>query len=94
MKRPSSVQLLAAACCVMALASVVLAEEIPFEDVLATLTEELDLSDVQMTALEPIIGTGLRGTLSLVFENTDKRLSMPRKVSPGHSMNKIQSDMQ
>jgi len=36
----------------------------------------------------------LRGILSLVFENADKRLTVPRKVSLGRSMKKIQSDME
>ena len=54
----------------------------------------LDLTDDQAAELEPIIGTGLQGILSLVFENADKRLTVPRKVSLGRSMKKIQSDME
>jgi hypothetical protein len=54
----------------------------------------LDLSDEQMTELEPIIGTGLRGMLSLIFENADKTLRAPKKISLGRSLKKIQSDMQ
>ena len=54
----------------------------------------LELTDDQAAELEPIIGTGLRGILSLVFENSDKRLTPPRKISLGRSMKKIQSDME
>lgn len=54
----------------------------------------LELTDDQAVELEPIISTGLRGMLSLVFENSDKRLTPPRKISLGRSMKKIQSDME
>jgi len=54
----------------------------------------LELTDDQAVELEPIIGTGLRDMLSLIFENSDKRLTPPRKISLGRSMKKIQSDME
>jgi len=61
---------------------------------LMELQPALDLTDDQMTALEPIIGTGLRGMLGLIFENADKRLRKPQQISLGRSLKKIQSDMQ
>lgn len=53
----------------------------------------LDLTEDQVTALKPVIGTGLRDLVALIFEYGDKRLSMPRKVKLGKSAKRIQSDM-
>jgi len=53
----------------------------------------LDLTEDQVTALKPVIGTGLRDLVALIFEYGDKRLSMPRKVKLGKSAKRIQADM-
>jgi hypothetical protein len=68
-----------------------------FEDIaeirLIDLEPVLDLTPDQVTALKPVIGTGLRDMIALMFEYGDKRLSMPRKVKMGKAAKRIQADM-
>ena len=54
---------------------------------------DLQLTDEQVVQLAPIIGNGMHGMISLLMDNVDKRLSVPRKIKIGKSAKKIQSDM-
>ena len=47
----------------------------------------------QVEQIAPIIGDGMHGMISLLMDNVDKRLSVPRKIKIGRSAKKIQSDM-
>jgi len=68
-----------------------------FEDIaeirLIDLEPVLDLMPEQIEALKPVMGTGLRQIIAVVFEYGDKRLSMPRKVKMGKKVKRIQADM-
>ncbi len=68
-----------------------------FEDIaeirLIDLEPVLDLTPEQIEALKPVMGTGLRQIIAVVFEYGDKRLSMPRKVKMGKKVKRIQADM-
>jgi len=60
---------------------------------LMDLQSDLQLSDDQVEQIAPIIGDGMHGMISLLMDNVDKRLSVPRKIKLGRSAKKIQSDM-
>jgi len=68
-----------------------------FEDIaeirLIDLEPVLDLTPEQIEALKPVMGTGLRQIIAVVFEYGDKRLTMPRKVKMGKKVKRIQADM-
>ena len=61
---------------------------------LMDMQNELGLSDEQVEQLAPIVGSGMHDMISLLMENVDKRLSVPRKVRIGRSAKKIQGDME
>jgi hypothetical protein len=67
-----------------------------FEDIaeikLIDLEPVLDLTPEQVEALKPVMGSGMRQIIALVFEYGDKRLSMPRKVKMGKAAKRIQAD--
>jgi hypothetical protein len=69
-----------------------------FEDIaeirIMDLEEPLGLSEEQATALKPVMGTGMRDLIGVIFEYGDKRLSAPRKVKMGKKLKRIQSDME
>ena len=69
-----------------------------FEDIaeirLIDLEPVLDLTPEQIEALKPVMGTGLRQIIAVVFEYGDKRLTMPRKVKMGKKVKRIQADME
>ena len=68
-----------------------------FEDIaeirLIDLEPVLDLTPEQVEALKPVMGTGMRQIIAVVFEYGDKRLTMPRKVKMGKKVKRIQADM-
>jgi hypothetical protein len=68
-----------------------------FEDIaeirLMDLEPVLELTPEQVEALKPVMGTGMRDIIALVFEYGDKRLSMPRKVKMGKAAKRIQADV-
>lgn len=68
-----------------------------FEDIaeirLIDLEPVLDLTPEQIEALKPVMGTGLRQIIAVVFEYGDQRLTMPRKVKMGKKVKRIQADM-
>jgi len=68
-----------------------------FEDIaeirLIDLEPVLDLTPEQVEELKPVMGSGMRQIVALVFEYGDKRLTMPRKVKLGKSVKRIQADM-
>ena len=53
----------------------------------------LELSDEQVEELEPVMGSAMRSMLSIILENADKKLRMPKKIKLGKKLKKIQSDM-
>jgi len=68
-----------------------------FEDIaeirLIDLEPVLDLTLEQVAELKPVMGSGMRQIIALVFEYGDKRLTMPRKVKLGKSVKRIQADV-
>lgn len=58
------------------------------------LEEPLGLTEEQAAALKPVMGTGMRDLIAVIFEYGDKRLSAPRKVKMGKKLKRIQSDME
>ena len=54
--------------------------------------EQTSLTDAQVEQLTPIIGKSLLSTVQLLFENAGTRLSVPKKVSIGKTMKKIQKE--
>jgi hypothetical protein len=68
-----------------------------FEDIaeirLIDLEPVLDLTPEQVEALKPVMGTGMRQIIAVIFEYGDKRLTMPRKVKMGKAVKRIQADM-
>jgi hypothetical protein len=68
-----------------------------FEDIaeikLIDLEPVLDLTPEQTEALKPVMGSGMREIIAVVFEYGDKRLTMPRKVKMGKAVKRIQADM-
>lgn len=69
-----------------------------FEDIaeiqLMDLEPVLGLTEEQITALKPVMGTGMRDLIGVIFEYGDKRLTAPRKVKMGKKLKGIQSDME
>jgi Spy/CpxP family protein refolding chaperone len=51
------------------------------------------LTDEQVEQLAPIMGKGMLDMVRLLFENADKKLTMPKKVKLGKAVKSIQSDM-
>ena len=60
---------------------------------LMDIQSDLQLSDDQVEQIAPIVGTAMHGMISLLMENIDKRMSVPRKIKLGRSAKKIQSNM-
>jgi len=59
---------------------------------LIDLQPSMDLTDKQIEDLKPIIGKSLLQTVRLLFENAGTRLTLPKKVSLGKSMKKIEKE--
>ncbi len=59
---------------------------------LMDLQDPLELSDGQVEKLIPIMGKGMHEIIKVVFENAGTRLSVPKKVSIGNKIKKIQKD--
>lgn len=53
---------------------------------------QVDLTDGQLQSLIPIIGKSMKSTVQLLFANAGTRLSLPKKVSIGNSMKKIEKE--
>ena len=51
----------------------------------------LDLSDEQITQLNPILGEGMLGMVKVVFEYGDKKMNKRTKIKMGKKLKKIQS---
>lgn len=68
-----------------------------FEDIaeikIMDLEPVLDLSEEQMAALVPVMGTGIRELVATVWEYADKKLNMPTKIKVGKKLKGIQSSM-
>ncbi len=59
---------------------------------LIDLQPSMDLTDKQIVDLKPIIGKSMLQTVKLLFENAGTRLSLPKKVSLGNQMKKIEKE--
>ena len=59
---------------------------------LIDLQDPLELSDDQVEKLIPIMGKGMHGMIKIVFENAGTRLSLPKKVSIGNKIKKVQKE--
>ena len=59
---------------------------------LIDLQDPLELSDSQVEKLIPIMGKGMHGMIKIIFENAGTRLTLPKKVSIGNKLKKIQKD--
>jgi hypothetical protein len=53
---------------------------------------EVDLTDGQLESLVPIVGKSMLSTVRLLFEHAGTRLSLPKKISIGKSMKKIEKE--
>ena len=53
---------------------------------------QLDLTDSQVERLTPILGKSMLSTVRLLFENAGTRLSLPKKVSIGKTLKKIEKE--
>ncbi len=51
----------------------------------------LDLSDEQITQLNPVLGEGMLGIVKVVFEYGDKKMNKRTKIKMGKKLKKIQS---
>ena len=51
----------------------------------------LDLSDEQITQLNPVLGEGMLGMVKVVFEYGDKKMNKRTKIKMGKKLKKIQS---
>jgi hypothetical protein len=51
----------------------------------------LDLSDEQITKLNPVLGEGMLGLVKVVFEYGDKKMNKRTKIKMGKKLKKIQS---
>ena len=54
--------------------------------------KEANLTDGQLESLVPIVGKSMISTVQLLFENAGTRLSLPKKVSIGKTMKKIEKE--
>lgn len=67
-----------------------------FEDIaeirLIDLQDPLELTDNQVAKLKPIMGQGMHSMIKIIFENAGTRLTLPKKVSIGNKIKKIQKD--
>ncbi len=61
---------------------------------LMDLQDPLELSDGQVEKLIPIMGKGLHGMIKIIFENAGTRLTLPKKISIGKKVKKVQKDME
>lgn len=52
----------------------------------------LDLTDEQADALKPVMGSALRETVRVIFENGDKRMNVRTKLKIANALKKIQAD--
>ena len=53
---------------------------------------QVDLTDGQVESLIPILGKSLLSTVRLLFENAGTRLSVPKKISIGKNLKKIEKE--
>lgn len=53
---------------------------------------QIELTDGQVESLVPIVGKSMLSTVRLLFEHAGTRLSLPKKVSIGKSMKKIEKE--
>jgi len=51
----------------------------------------LDLSDEQITQLNPVLGEGMLGIVKVVFEYGDKKMNKRTKIKMGKKLKKVQS---
>lgn len=69
-----------------------------FEDIaeirLIDLEPVLDLTPEQVEALKPVLGTGMRGMIAVIFEYGDKRLNKRTQIKMGKAMKRVQGDME
>jgi hypothetical protein len=59
---------------------------------LLDMQQPLQLSDEQMAQLTPVMGGSIRSIISLVMENSDKRMGVRQKLQMAKSMKKIKND--
>jgi hypothetical protein len=59
---------------------------------LMDLAPKADLTDKQIEQLSPIVGKSLLQTVQLLFENAGTRLSVPKKISLGKQLKKIEKE--
>ena len=50
----------------------------------------MELTDKQVQDLKPVIGQSLMKTVKILFENAGTRLTLPKKVSIGNQLKKIE----
>ena len=69
-----------------------------FEDIaeirLIDLEPVLNLTPEQVEALKPVLGTGMRGMIAVIFEYGDKRLNKRTQIKMGKAMKRVQGDME
>ena len=69
-----------------------------FEDIaeirLIDLEPVLDLTPEQTEALKPVLGTGMRDIIAVIFEYGDKRLNKRTQIKMGKAIKRIQGDME
>lgn len=69
-----------------------------FEDIaeirLIDLEPVLDLTPEQTEALKPVLGTGMRDIIGVIFEYGDKRLNKRTQIKMGKAIKRIQGDME
>ena len=53
---------------------------------------ELDLSDEQTAALKPVMGTGIRGLVGVIFEYADRRMGPRIKLQMANKLKSIQAE--
>lgn len=54
--------------------------------------QEAALTDAQIESLVPVVGTGLKKTVQLLFENAGGRLSVPKKIKISKNLKKIEKE--
>lgn len=59
---------------------------------LLDMKQPLKLTDEQMMQLAPVMGGSIRSIVSLVMENSDKRMGVRQKLQMAKSMKKIKND--
>ncbi len=54
---------------------------------------ELDLTDDQITALKPVLSSGMKSVLQTLYEYGDKRMGVRMMIKVGKQLKQIQSEM-